>query len=233
MILVFSVTVIFILERKFLVKEMRGATISKYEHLPWQDNILLLVDDFEGLGADSSALQKENFFCFGSVKIDTDTSQSDSDPLASKTVLKVEWNGKENYGGWGKGIGKNMDLNTATDHLNFRIYIPKTNGYHESIKITLEEDDNNDGTLQKDLDDSWFYKLDIAGTDSWHLISIPLKDFSDANEGGDGILNISRKGGIHTIIFSFEQVEKYTLHQKWYFDFICFTNEKITDSDKK
>lgn len=232
-ILLFCVVIIFILERKLLIKEMRGATISKYVNVGWTDNITLLVDDFEGLQGDSASLYNEGFFSYGSLKMETNTSQSDNSFLASKTVLKLEWNGKENYGGWGKGIGKNMDMNTETDYLNFRIYIPKTNAYTESFSIRFEEDDNNDGILQQDKDDSWAYKLTIAGTDSWHFISIPLKDFSDANAGGDSLLNISRKGGLHTLTFAFDNVEKYTAKQKWYFDFICFTNEKVTDPATK
>lgn len=74
---------------------------------------------------------------------------------------------------------------------------------------------------------SWVYKLSITPADKWQIISIPLKDFKDSNAGGDSILNVTRKGGLHTIIFSFDQVDKYTPEHKWYFDFICFTNEKI------
>jgi len=228
LILVLTVLVIFLIEKKFLVIELRGETISHYEKVKWVDNILLLVDDFEGLQGDS-ALGKASFFCFGSAKISIDNSQVDGKPIASKSSLKVEWKGTDNYGGWGKGVGRNINLNTATDYLNFRIYVPKNNGKDEIIRITLEEDDNHDGILQKDKDDSWFYKLNISPKDEWQFISIPLKDFRDGNAGGDGLLNVTKNGGLHTIVFLFEQVEKYTIDYKWYFDFICFSDGKITD----
>lgn len=231
--LLLIVILLFLTEKNFLIKELRGAGISKYGNLSWTNKISLLVDDFEGLSGDKSQLEKEGFFAYGGMNIVIDTTMSENGLLASKTVLRAEWNGKENYGGWGKGIGKNMDMNTATDHLNFRIYVPKNSGYKETIKIMIEEDDNNDGILQQDKDDSWFYKLNIEETGKWYFVSIPLKDFSDGNEGGDKILNISRKGGIHTLIFSFEQTDKYIMNQKWYFDFICFTTEKVTDSPLK
>ena len=220
------------LEKKFLVSELRGETLSNYGQIKWFDKINLLVDDFEGL-RDSTSLQKASFFSYGSIKIASDTLQNDKSILASNSCLKIVWNNTEKFGGWGKGVGKNIDINTATDHLNFRIYVPKSNGNDEVIKIMLEEDDNYNGALDKDKDDSWFYRVNVPANDKWQFISIPLKDFADENPGGDGVLNISRKGGLHTIIFSFEQVEKYTTNHKWYFDFICFTNEKVAGTDQQ
>lgn len=227
--LVLTVVIIFLIEKKFLVSELRGETISQYDKIKWVDKVLLLIDDFEGLQTDSASLVKEGFFSFGNAKISIDNSQIDDNLIASKSSLMVEWRGVDNYGGWGKGVGKNIDLNTLTDHLNFRMYVPKSNGDEETIKIMLEEDDDNNGVLEKDKDDSWAYRLKVSPKDEWQFISIPIKDFKDDNEGGDSVLNITRKGGLHTIIFSFEQTEQYAPNYKWYFDFICFTNEKVAE----
>jgi len=90
------------------------------------------------------------------------------------------------------------------------------------------EDDNNDGILQEDKDDSWSAIVTIPAKNEWQLVSVPLSDFSDNNPGGDGILNVNRKGGLHNIIFSFEQAGKYNTSNCWYFDFICFTNAKVS-----
>ena len=225
--LVLTVLILFFLERKFLVAQIRGETLINYGKIKWLDKIVLLIDDFEGLKSDSISIQQVGFFGYGSAKISLDSSQIDNNMIASKTCLKVIWNGKDSYGGWGKGVGKNIDINTLTDYINFRIYVPTSNGKTDSIKISLEEDDNASGVLEHDKDDSWFYKLKISSADKWQFISIPLKDFVDANVGGDSVLNITRKGGLHTIIFSFEEADKYTPHHKWYFDFICITNGKI------
>lgn len=233
LILVLSAVSIFFLEATFLKKELRGETLSKYDKVIWKDKILLLVDDFEGLKGDDAFLKKENFFGYGSVSIGPDSSQNDKNPVALKTSLKAEWNGKEGYGGWGKGIGKNVDLNASTDYLNFRIFIPNTDGYEESMRVTFEEDDNNDGILQQEKDDSWFCQVKFNCTENWAFLSIPLKDFKDGNAGGDSILNVSRKGGLHNMIFAFDQVDKYKVNHKWYFDFICFTNGKVTDIETK
>lgn len=218
---------IFFLERKFLVAEIRGETLSNYSTIPWLDQIVLLIDDFEGLKSDSNSVQKAGFFGYGRVKISLDSVRVDHDLSASKTCMKIDWRGNDSYAGWGKGVGKNVDLNTYTDYLNFRVLVPNGTGKEETLLVRLEEDDNSNGILDETKDDSWGYKLKIIPQDKWQLISIPLTDFSDSNVGGDSLLNITRKGGLHTIIFSFEQVEKYTSEHTWYFDFICFTKGKI------
>ena len=225
--LVLTTVSIFFIEKKYLVAEIRGETISNYGNVEWADNIVLLIDDFEGLNSDSISIQKAGFFDYGKAKISLDSFHLDKNILASKSCMQVNWLGNDNFAGWGKGVGKNVDLNTETDYLNFRVYVPKGAEKEEQLLVKLEEDDNSNGVLDEDKDDSWGYKLTVTPGNEWQIISIPLKDFKDANSGGDSLLNISRKGGLHTIIFSFDQVEKYTPEHKWYFDFICFTNEKI------
>lgn len=227
-ILLLTVAGVFALETKFLVPEIRGESLTRYEKIPWFSKIILLVEDFEGLTNDSAAISKEKFFSYGSAAITADTLLPDQSVIRSRTAMKINWTAKENYGGWGKGVGKNINLDPETDHLTFRIYIPKSNGHPEILKVIFEEDDNNDGILQQDKDDSWTHVLTIPEKNEWQLISIPLSLFSDGNPGGDGQLNVSRKGGLHNIIFSFEQAGKYNSSHCWYFDFICFTSGKVT-----
>lgn len=226
--LVFTSLVIFCAEKKFLVAEKRGSGLSKYDQIPWTDKILLLLEDFEGLNPDS-ALPKEQFFSFGSVTLDLDSNRVDEHLIAGKTAIRVSWNQKEGYGGWGKGVGENFDLNEKTDHLNFRILIPNENGGPDLIKVILEEDDNENGALEKDKDDEWFTTISLPASNEWQLVSLPLSDLRDANAGGDGVLNITRKGGLHTVIFSFMQPERYTAKHSWYFDFLFFSSGKIDD----
>ncbi len=227
--LVFTSLLIFCAEKKFLVAEKRGSALGKYEKLPWKEKILLLVEDFEGISADT-ALKNEKFFSYGSVGIRLSDPKEGSDLLSGETTLEVEWKDKEPFGGWGKGVGENLDLDAETAYLNFRIYIPASNGQNDLLKITLEEDDNDNGVLEKEKDDSWSSRVTIPAKDRWQLISIPLKDFTDDSPGGDDKLNISRKGGLHTLIFSFTQPKKYKKGTKWYFDFIFFSSGPITDS---
>ena len=225
-LLLLTVAGLFALETKFLVPEIRGESLARYDKITWFEKIILLVEDFEGLRNDS-AVVREKFFAYGSVQVHADTILPDKSVVHSRTSLKITWAGKENYGGWGKGIGKNINLDPQTDHLNFRIYVPESNGHEEVIKVIFEEDDNNDGVLQKDQDDNWMYIFTVPAKNEWQLVSIPLKLFSDGNTGGDGQLNVTRKGGLHNLIFSLEQAGKYNSNHSWYFDFICFTNAKV------
>ncbi|MFY9307745.1 MAG: hypothetical protein WAQ28_01730 [Bacteroidia bacterium] len=229
--LVATSLILFLTEKKFLISLPRGTSLSNYEHIKWINNIHLLVDDFEGIGSASDALEKNKFFFFGSVGAEVDTTKTDKAPIASKTALKTTWKGTEGYGGWGKGIGSNIELNTTTDYVNFRFYCPKSNGDTEKLKVIIEEDDNENGILENDKDDKWAHVVNISSKDEWQFISIPLKSFIDENDGGDNIFNVTKKGGLHTIIFSFEQAASYTNQHTWYFDFICFSNKKIDNND--
>ncbi|MGZ3862273.1 MAG: glycan-binding surface protein [Bacteroidia bacterium] len=228
--LVLTSVIVFCAEMKFLVPKPRGSTTDHYKNTGYADKIILLVEDFEGLETPGTDLHKEKFFDYGSAKISIDTTMAMNDPVAVKTALKVMWAGSDNYGGWGKGVGANLDLDTAKDFLSFRIYVPADTMSFETIKITLEEDDDDDGKLQKDKDDAWYYELNIKDKGKWKMVSIPLKDFKDDNPGGDHKFNVTKKGGLHTIIFAFQHPDKYTIGRTWYFDFICFTGEKLPES---
>jgi hypothetical protein len=227
-LLVSTSVLIFCAEQKFLVAEKRGSALSRYEKIPWASRILLLVDDFEDMHEDKD-LEKEKLFTYGSVRFSLNSDRIDKSAMAGTSCLKVSWKPGETYGGWGKGVGENIDLNTETDFLNFRIFIPKSNGESEFLKVIIEEDDNDDGKLQKDKDDQWAATVTLPATDSWQIVSIPLKEFADENEGGDHILNVTRKGGLHTVIFSLLQPDKYTAEHAWYFDFVFFSSEHIDD----
>ena len=226
LMLVLTAVVIFKGERKFLITESRGSTLSKYEAVKGADDIMLLIEDFEGFtptGSGSikdSVLKSNGFWNFGSAKITIDHSCVDCDPMASKSGLKIEWEGADQFGGWGKGVGANIELDPLTDYLNFRVYFPVSNMKKNRIKIIIAEDDNEDAILEETQDDSWFCKVNITEKDQWQLISVPLKDFVDGNVGGDGIFNVTRRGGLHTITFVLDQPEEYVQGQKWYFDFI-------------
>jgi len=226
LILVFTSVVLFCLEKQFLKVAKRGSAISRYEKIPWIDKIRLLVDDFEELVNDKASLRNERFFSYGSAGISLDNSLIDKSIYAGQSAIKVTWNSVETYGGWGKGVGENLDLDAETDYFNFRICIPESKDTVEELSIIIEEDDNDDCKLQQEKDDQWTYTARIAPAPGWQFISIPLKLFSDNNEGGDHIFNVTRKGGIHTLVFSFPEKRKYEAGHSWYFDFIFFSEIK-------
>jgi hypothetical protein len=231
--LVLIMATIFLAERKFLVAQPRGSQTEAYEGLPWKDKILLLIEDFENLENDTAILRKENFFNYGSILVGVDKNKVDHSILSGNSDLKIAWKGsKEGYGGWGKGVGQNLDLDASKNYFTFRFYNPKNNG-SDFVKIIIQEDDNDDGIYQENKDDEWVYKCHVTGKDEWQLISIPLRSFYDNNKGGDKKFNVTRKGGIHNVAFAFEKNDRYGAGRLWYFDFICITSEKINAKDSK
>src|SRR5438105_3307475 len=109
--LILSTAIVFFAERKYLVAQPRGSQTGAYENLPWKDKIILLIEDFEKLNNDTATLHKANFFSYGSILLGIDHNKVDNTVLAANSDLKVAWKGgKENYGGWGKGVGINLDL---------------------------------------------------------------------------------------------------------------------------
>lgn len=234
-LLIFTVITIFVLEKKFLISESRGATLSQYSDFAGISDVILLVEDFEGFdtnGKTDSILQISGFFNYGSISLDLDTKHVDKDPLAAATAIKAIWNPREAYGGWGKGVGANIELNPQTDFVNFRILLPDTTLEEDQIRVMLQEDDDEDGVLDEKKDDKWGFVLKIKPSAGWQMISLPLKDFVHEGEGGDGVFNVDRKGGLHNIIFNFEKADAYAPGHCWYFDFICFTSGKLTTNLK-
>jgi hypothetical protein len=226
--LILTTATLFFAERKYLVAQPRSQT-SAYENLPWKDKILLLVEDFEKLENDTAVLHKANFFNYGGILLNIDKGKVDHSILSGSTDLKIVWKGgKDGYGGWGKGVGQNIDLDEKKDYITFRFYNPKNNG-SDFVKVIIQEDDNDNGIYQADKDDEWIYKEHVTGKDEWQILSIPLRSFYDNNKGGDGRFNVTSKGGIQNIAFSFEKNDRYAPGRMWYFDFICFTSEKIRE----
>ncbi len=207
-----------------------------------------VVEDFEGLADGSSDLdfKKNGIFTFGNIKAAIIGKTDVKNEYLGERSIRLVKEGKLTYGGWGKGIGANVELNPNQDYLNFYVY-PTASNKNDIIKIELQEDDNGDNVYEKDMDDSWIYvqKLSsgspseenknaaINGTFGWELISIPLNKFKDSNRGGDGIFNINYKQGkLLCFIVSFlnpeQEVSKPSKDkQTWNFDFICFSKGKL------
>lgn len=184
-----------------------------------------LIEDFEGLTEGMSDLKKCGVFTFGNIEASIDRKMPVQKNYSGQRCVFLEKKGKTDFGGWGKGIGLNMELNAATDHLNFYIFSPSENGT-TSFKVELQEDDNGDGNYNKENDDSWIYHQTIEAKNKWELISIPLSEFKDDTPGGDGIFNVSYKDGrLNCFIISFDKSRPG--YKSWAFDFLCFSKGKL------
>lgn len=196
-----------------------------------------IIEDFEGLTEGVSDFKSNGLFTYGSIKGKTTTKTIGDGEYAGDRCISISKEGKESFGGWGKGIGVNIELDASQDNLNFYINCNE----NSIIKIELQEDDNSDNKYQKEFDDSWIYTQKLTNKNTWELISIPLNKFTDSNPGGDSIFNISyRQGKLFSFIISFTEpatVQKSTDKLKsvpvsenkprWSFDFICFSKGKL------
>jgi len=188
-----------------------------------------IVEDFEGFSEGPNDLKPNGIFTFGNVKARAESKASLQLGYSGYKSLKLERDGKSNYGGWGKGVGVYMQLDVMTDHLNFYVYQPAANDTN-TIKIELQEDDDQDGLYNKDNDDSWTYSHTLDNKNAWKLISVPLSKFTDSNKGGDGVFNVSYKDGkLICFIMTFaEQKTAEAKYKTWDFDFICFSKGKLS-----
>ena len=211
-----------------------------------QAQLKFVIEDFEGLADGSSSFDnKQNgIFTFGNIKSTIVSKKDNPFSYLGDRCIKLDNEGKMSYGGWGKGIGLNIELDAHQDCLNFYVRQPSMNN-NNSIKIELQEDDNGDNIYEKDLDDSWNYvhkfvskppneEIKNLQTD-WELVSVPLNKFKDSNPNGDGIFNINYKQGkLLCFIVSFINPHESTgviikekSKQTWYFDFICFSKGNL------
>ena len=197
--------------------------------IPAHGQLKFVIEDFEGFSNGTSDLKANGVFTFGSVKVAIERNDPANHIYLGDRFLKLEKEGKAEFGGWGKGVGLNVELNPAQDYLNFYVAFPTRTtiggGNATAIKIELQEDDNGDNVYENKMDDSWtvIQKFDQnSKKENWQLISIPLNKFSDANPGGDGALNAGYKNGkLLCIIFSFVDVKAAA--PTIFFDFLCFS----------
>lgn len=223
---------------------------------PAKAQLKFIVEDFEGCinGSSISDNKQNGIFTFGNIKSSIVGGISTPQTYIGERYIRLSKEGNLPYGGWGKGLGLNVELDSHHDYLNF--YVNQyTSNKNTSIKIEIQEDDNGDHLYDKNLDDSWNYihhlvssatfektenqLSDVPG--NWELVSIPLNKFKDANNGGDGTFNINYKQGkLLCVIISFVnsndvnvKYEKSAAKQTWYFDFICFSKGPLPTGNGK
>jgi hypothetical protein len=188
-----------------------------------------LIDDFEGLADGTTDLKSNGFFTYGNIKAEISSAAHTVDQkqaYAGKRAMKIETSGKEDFGGCGKGLNVNVELDHEADHFNF--YINYTGTEITKIIFQFQEDDNNSQHFEKEMDDVWDYVYTPENKKGWQLVSIPLSKFKDSNFAGNNYFDVGyRKGKLLGFLISFP--EKDFLHGKhiMYFDFLSFSKGKL------
>jgi len=187
-----------------------------------------IIEDFEGLSNGTSELKKSGLFAYGSAKLNVDKVYNTKSGYSGEQAIAVSWEGKESYGGWGKGITLNVELDIATDCFNFYFYNDQATGVTSNLRLTLQDDDNNDSKFIDKDDDSWIYDFKPEKKNEWQLISIPLSHFKDQNKSGDNNFNISyHKGKLLTFLMSFTDSELPKKEEQFIMDFITFSKGSL------
>lgn len=206
---------------------------------PFKAQLKFVVDDFEGFSNGKSDLRSNGVFSFGNIKaaieIHNDQKFLIPDYFGSRYIsLKKDSN--KDFGGWGKGLCLNIQLDPSVDFFNFYVRLPDM--INRNIKIQLQEDDNDSKVYEKESDDNWvhYHELKSSSLSDWVLVSIPLSKFNDENSGGDGAFNCTYKNGkLLCFIISFEndakdKSELLKADQMISFDFISFSKGPLLDN---
>lgn len=192
-----------------------------------------IIEDFEGLTDGNSDIKENGIFTYGSGKVSVDSKLfSQQNSYLGQRAIKFSREGKLNFAGWGKGVGLNIELDQKLDHFNFYACIPDLSIGSITIRIEMQEDDNADNVYHKETDDAWSYTLSLTpskeSNEKWKLVSIPLTQFKDSNQGGDGSLNVGfKQGKLFTVIMGYTDKISTKEKQECYFDFLCFSKGKL------
>jgi len=196
------------------------STLLFIYHLNCSAQLKFIIEDFEGFANGVQDLHKNGVFDYGNIRSSVQKTKTNSnDPFyIEDRFLTVKKEGKEDYGGWGKGISMNVELDQSKDHLN--LYLQSNVSF--PFKITLQEDDDHSNAFEKDKDDEWIFEVPASSYPAWKLLSVPLNEFKDNNNGGDGIFNCTyAEGKLLCFIITFQKgsVPAGIIN----FDFICFS----------
>jgi hypothetical protein len=184
-----------------------------------------IIEDFEGLSDGTSSLHKNGIFDYGNSSAEITSLPEQNKPFYIQSrSLQIKKTGKQNYGGWGKGISLNVELDPDIDHLNFYLLCHKPCHF----KIMIQEDDNNSSSYEEERDDNWICEINTIADAGWKFVSVPLKKFIDENEGGDGKFNCNYKEGkLLSFIISNEKQTDPEFEAA--FDFICFSEGELPE----
>ncbi len=146
--------------------------------------------------------------------------------FGGKECLKVTWQGKESYGGWGKGLGLPIELEQKKNYLN--ITLANTSPEAITLQLILQEDDNKDGVFREEDDDAWTSSIRVEPSAGWQLFSVPLAAFTDQNKGGDGVFNVSpTEGSLLAFMINFPDLSGKANTWNWYVNEVSLSDQEL------
>jgi hypothetical protein len=190
-----------------------------------QSRLKFVIYDFDGLNTGETNLPD------GDYKSGDLTYQAVPNPLGFSDMLgdrslecKLNWS--VGRGDFGKGISRYFELSASKDYFNFYIYNPTSNSGDAIIEAVICEDDDNDDAFDPTKDDIWKKEITVTRSGSWQLVSIPLKDFVDANAGGNGVFDAAFTGSggmLHQFYIRFKKPTPSSTSDTYFLDMINFS----------
>src|SRR4051812_161896 len=80
-----------------------------------QAQLKFLVEDFEGFEDGGRDLKGNGLYTYGNLKANVDSKVATKQTYSGTKAIRIEQNGKMEFGGWGKGITLNVELDVNTD----------------------------------------------------------------------------------------------------------------------
>jgi hypothetical protein len=184
-----------------------------------------IVYDFDGLNINQTDLPE------GDYRVRDLTYRIAANPLTASDmigdrVLKLNLTWSTNYGAFGRGISRFVEFDPNADRLNFYFYNPASNNQNAVFDVVIMDDDDYSNSYQLATDDTWKKSMILPVSSVWQYISIPLKDFTDMNSGGNGIFDIAftgNKGMLLTTEFRFTKPFSGASNAVFYLDMINFS----------
>jgi|GEM_PF-2349392 len=184
-----------------------------------------IVYDFDGLDINQGDLPEGDYGGGDLVYRVAANPLSASDMIGDR-VLKLNLNWNTGYGVFGRGISRYIEFDPNSDNFNFFFYNPVSNNQSATFDVVLTDDDNQDNAYQISSDDTWKKSVVVPGGSGWQFISIPLKDFTDINTGGNGVFDMtfsSNKGMLLMAEFRFNRSNPGLSSPVFYLDMVNFS----------
>jgi beta-mannanase len=185
-----------------------------------------VIYDFDGFETGQTNLP-EGDYNYGDLTHEVSTNPLPQNDMLGDRVLKLSLNWNAGYAAFGRGLSKYFEFDPNQDIFNFYFYNPASNNQPATFEVRLADDDNASNAYESTLDDSWKKSITIPASQNWQLISIPLKDFTDANAGGNGIMDMAftqNKGMLLLVEFKFTPAAAGLPPATFYIDMICFSD---------
>jgi beta-mannanase len=184
------------------------------------------VYDFDGFDIGQSSLP-EGDYSYGDLTYEIVANPLSASDMIGDRALKLNINWLNGYAAFGRGTSRYVEFNHNQDYLNFFFYNPVANNQNAVVSVNIADDDNASNAYENTADDVWKKLINIPGGSGWQLISIPLKDFTDGNSGGNGVFDIAftqNKGMLLLVEFRFSKPVPSATNPVFYIDYINFSD---------